>query len=269
MPFIIFAFLTLLLPGRTFAAEPAQHIETQYTLYAGGINAVDAQIAIDLTDDVYHVSSLSKTRGMIGFFYPLNATYDSKGTRLSHTDSPQLFPEHYISRKKVRSRKKEKEILYTDKGIATSKISRKNGKEVSRILPERELSDGALGYQEILLQMMLSLQKSGTCGEQLSLFDGKRRFEITVQDMGMDSLPKMEKSVFSGDAHLCRLSLAPESEKPKSNWFWHAPDKGEENPIFLWFDTLKEGYPPALVHGTVGSRTRGTLFIYLKNSAFR
>jgi hypothetical protein len=72
-----------------------------------------------------------------------------------------------------------------------------------------KLSLNAVDLLSGALVMMQSVKNSEKCVGKFPVFDGKRRFNITLKDEGMDFLAPSKYSRFEGEALRCTLTVEP------------------------------------------------------------
>jgi hypothetical protein len=244
--------------------EPRK-IDLKYDVYAGGFHALDASLAMDLDRKAYDVGLDAKTQGFIGKLFPWQATYTTSG----HTEKGVLVPTVSTSRSQWRDRVKMTELNFNPKGEAIKATTQ----EGSSTTINRDISKSVAGNAVDLLTgallMMQSAKNSEKCEGTFPVFDGKRRFNVTLTDDGKDVLRKSKLSKFKGEALRCKLKVEPVagfSEKDKKRG-WLAvqahTEQRRKEPT-LWLGRISEDGPIVPVRMEIASEY-GAVVAHLTN----
>ena len=91
------------------------------------------------------------------------------------------------------------------------------------------------------MKIAYQYNKLGFCNSQMAVYDGKRRFDVEVIDLGNDVLPQTENSPYSGEANICSMHIKKVlSEDDDTLWefasnkpidFWIMRDKTTNRPF--------------------------------------
>ena len=60
----------------------------------------------------------------------------------------------------------------------------------------------------VIYRAMQDLESSGTCQGLFRVWDGRRRFDLSISDMGAETLPQDRSWAWSGAARHCRVNLS-------------------------------------------------------------
>ena len=121
--------------------------------------------------------------------------------------------------------------------------------------PIDRLSDALIGKSvdplSGILQLLAHFTMRDDCNVTSAVFDGKRRFDLIVKDLGKVSIHATTENAYIGPAHKCALSFNMIAGKPKdieSRKFWQ-PGRGEDNrpPFTIWMARLRPDLPPTPV----------------------
>jgi hypothetical protein len=96
------------------------------------------------------------------------------------------------------------------------------------------------------------------CRGTVPVFDGRRRYDIRLTDLGDTDVPPSGSPLYSGRARRCRSEIIPLAG------FWRVEPNQDERPTRLdyWIAAPKAGLPPVPVYLEL-SAPRGTLSIHL------
>src|SRR5262249_31572256 len=108
------------------------------------------------------------------------------------------------------------------------------------------------------LLLMQAAQNTQKCEGSFPVFDGKRRFNVTLQDKGMENVPQSDYSSFSGEALKCTLKVEPVAgfkEKDKKRGWMAVQSHTEERkkPPTLWLARVDEAGPVVPVRMEIAS----------------
>jgi hypothetical protein len=96
------------------------------------------------------------------------------------------------------------------------------------------------------------------CRGQLRVFDGRRRYDLTLTDLGDADTPPSRHTVYSGRARHCRATIQPLAG------FWRSEPRHDERPTHVdaWIAAPRSGVLPVPVYLELAA-PRGTLAIHL------
>lgn len=189
-----------LLTAGTARAEPAS---ATYEIYFGGFHVLTASAQWEQNRDGYHITGEAETRGMIGWLHPWKGTTESQGRFSAGKVLPRLHEnwgydaddeeEHLVT------------LNYDDAGDITRALVRpEQDWEERHPLPE-DAGKGTLDPLSVVAGLSRLLKDGGTCEGSFAVFDGRKRYDLTVSDAGERLLPPTSYSIFAGKARGCRL----------------------------------------------------------------
>lgn len=238
-------------------------LELAYDVYAGGFKALRADLEMDLGKKAYDMELQASTQGFIGDLFPWSATYSTSG----HAEKGQLVPSLHTSKSEWRKKTKLTELSYDPKGHVLKSTTQDGTKTtVSRDI-KRELADNAVDMLTGTLLMMQSAKNTEKCAGTFPVFDGKRRFNITLKDEGVATIAKSTYSKFSGPALKCTVKVEPVAgfkDKDKKRGWMAVQNHTEEHnrKPTLWLASLEKGGPVVPVRMEIGS-DYGTVVAHL------
>jgi hypothetical protein len=207
-----------------------------YTVYAGGINAVQARLHIDESRSSRYKMILSaKTRGFLARLAPWRGSFATEGWR----NGDDLRPENHKSVSTWKDETEIKEYTYNEDGefvkLTITEEGRDKSPDPSSI--ERELTDGTTDALTATLLVMQAINEKESCEGASEVFDGKRRFEMRFRNIGATTLNASRYNLYEGPAVLCEVEIEPKGGK------WHSKPRGW---LSIQEQGRKKGYLPRI-----------------------
>lgn len=235
--------------------EAPKKLGLQYDVYAGGFHALDASLALDLDPKAYDVGLDAKTKGFIGKLFPWKASYSTSG----HSEKGVLIPTVSTARSAWGSRVKTTELNYDPKGRIVKTTTQEGAKTKVDRDTAKTVAGNAVDMLTGALLMMQSAKNTQKCEGTYPVFDGKRRFNITLRDNGTDMLAKSGVSKFQGEALRCTLKVEPvagfkEKDKKRGWLAVQAHSEQHRKAPTLWFGRLGSEGPMVPVRMEISSQ---------------
>jgi hypothetical protein len=237
-----------------------------YEVYAGGINAVRAELNVIENKDDYSLSLAARTKGFLAKLVPWQGTFETHGWRLK--DGAER-PELHKSTATWRDEEDYKEYYYGKDGSFKKLVVLDPGAAgpvTEEIAPE--LTQGTTDALTATLEVMKNVAASGSCEGRNEVFDGSRRFALVFRHAAEEVLSATDYNVYSGPAARCVVEVVPVAgkwhEKPRG-WMSiqeQGREKGELPTI--WMAKVSENGPAVPVKIRVKT-DYGTLFMHLVN----
>lgn len=234
-----------------------------YDVYAGGFRALKASLDLDLDKNAYDMSLSAKTEGFIGDMFPWEASYETSG----HANDGQLTPTIYTSKSAWKKKVKFTEMNFDPRGNLLKMTTQEGNKTTVDRDVKKDLAQDAVDMLTGTLMMMQNTKNTDKCEGTFPVFDGKRRFNITLTDQGIDVIKQSDYSQFSGEALKCALKVEPVAgfkEKDKKRGWLAIQNHTEERkkPPTIWLSRLEEGGPVVPVRMEIAS-SYGTVVAHL------
>jgi hypothetical protein len=239
--------LCLLAPLRAVAAAIDTGAVLEYAVRYGPLQIMEMRTTTRLEGDRYHASTDVRTVGVAGVLFPWQASSGSLGVRGDN----DIRPIRYHTAGEYRGRRRTAELDYQDGEIHV------------RIDPPPELDDrdpvpatlqrGTVDPITATLSAVLS-----GCRGQLRVFDGRRRYDVTLNDLGDAETPSSRHGIYSGTARHCRAVIKTLAG------FWRSEPRHDERPsqVDCWLAVPRPGLLAVPVYLEM-SAPRGTLAIHL------
>ncbi|MFH1158640.1 MAG: DUF3108 domain-containing protein [Pseudomonadota bacterium] len=224
-----------------YSVDQEHKLALKYDVYAGGFKALNASLVMDLDKKAYDMALTAETQGFIGSLFPWSASFNTAG----HAEDGTLYPTVYTERSTWRKGVKITEMDYAPDGKILKTTTQSGGKTVT----DRDIDDVLAGdTMDLLTGALVMLQNAGhtrKCTGNFPVFDGKRRFNVTLTDDGTEILPPSRYSRFEGEAMRCMLKVEPVAgfKKKDSQRGWMAVQNHTEErqkPPTLWLARMKD-----------------------------
>jgi hypothetical protein len=243
--------VSVVLIARTAAAADSGAV-LDYEVRYGPIQVLAVRTTARFDADRYQASSEVRTVGFVALLFPWSATSDTRGVRADGSMQPQ----HYRSAGEYRGQHRLAEIDYDAGGSVRAQVD-----------PPAEVDDRdpvPAGLQQATVDpLTASLTAVATgCRGTLHIFDGRRRYDLQLVDLGEADTPPSRYAMYSGRARHCRALIQPLAG------FWRSQAYQDERPsqIDFWLATPRAGLIAVPVYLEL-SAARGTLAIHLAAAA--
>lgn len=254
--------LTIIFP---FAANAKDTQILTYSVYAGGIHAVNATLKIETTPTTYTVNLISATQGFLKSLAPWSGTFSTTGIQSS---DKKLFPTKHISESVWKSESEQKVYTYDGKGHFVSyKVVEKGADKTPKETPS-ELTKGTTDLLSSTLSLMQKLATTKTCSGNDLIFDGDRSYRLVFAETKAETLAKSDYNAYSGPAIMCTVEVKPEKGKwrKKPRGWMSIQEQGRQKGSLptIWF--AQAGGKPNSPYVPVKIRVKtnyGTLFMHM------
>ena len=203
-----------------YVVDKQSKLSLKYDVYAGGFKALNASLVMDLDKKAYDMELEAETQGFVGNLFPWKAAFSTSG----HAEKGALIPNTYTERNTWRKGVKITEMNYAPDGKILKTITQGDGKTTTDRDVNNVLARNTMDLLTGTLVIMQSVRNTNKCAGKFPIFDGKRRFNITLSDDGKEILPPSKYSSFDGEAVRCTLKVEPVAgfRKKDENRGWMA-----------------------------------------------
>lgn len=212
-------------------------VNHQFLTTIGAFDAAKVNFTYQINPQDYAIRSLVSTNGFFNTLYPFVAQYDTSGTITA--DKLVSRDYRYISRSRFKTRSKQ--VYFDDFGHPLHQVVVTNSKEKKRTFPPAPAPADTFDLQTIMMKIAYQYNRYGFCGGEMTVYDGKRLFNVTVTDYGNDDLPQNSTSPYFGSSQRCSLQISKtlnddddtlwEFATNKSIDFWIMRDKTTNKPF--------------------------------------
>lgn len=216
------------------AAITPVHFIGQYSFSWAGIHLGKLALAIDETEQEYHLHLGVVSGGIVNLFTRHENDTVADGKRTPERYRPHLFDSHYKTKKKPRHVR----LVYDDTGKLTEETNEPPENRAIRPEVPAPLKDGS--YDPLAAMMALR-------GGLLSIpaFDAKRFYEVKAEDKGVETLNILSKDMQVRHYILTRKPLAGMTAKETSEYAQGEPplhfylsDDARRVPVYMTMPIL-------------------------------
>lgn len=241
-----FVFVALALLAAEAGAAPPMELE--YDVRYGPLRLVAMRTSIALEDGVYRATTEMETVGIVGTFFPWKTAAVSDGTR----GDRWLVPRRHRSEGVYRGERRVVEIDYADGGGVRARVEPPPEDDWRDAVPAEQQRTTLDPLTASLAAMTLD------CGGRLPVFDGRRRYDLELTDLGPAEVEASSYHLYAGGARRCR------AEVKALSGFWREDPRYSEKPTTLdyWIAQPRGDLPPLPVYLELSGQ-RGTLSVHL------
>ncbi|MDE2336926.1 MAG: DUF3108 domain-containing protein, partial [Alphaproteobacteria bacterium] len=157
-----------------------------------------------------------------------------------------LIPQRHAETSNWRKHVYAENIAYDAAGVVQTRTLSDNGKPMKSDPLDPQRAAGAGDVLTATLALLRNVAQKGKCDGRFPVYDGRRRYDVTLTDAGEDTLPKSRYSVFQGKALRCTLKLVPVAgftagDKKRGWWAIQNYTEARHKPPTVWLARIKTG----------------------------
>jgi Protein of unknown function (DUF3108) len=254
-------------PASARAAEvtPAQIVDLTYDVYLGGLHIFTFDIDMTLRPDRYRVVAEGGTRGMVGWLY----RWDMKLAAEGLDRNGRIEPRRYVAETDWQRNARTLRLGFAEGGRyhLQQDPPPQPDPDIEGGLPDA-LPEGTVDPLSFAVAASRSLAENGRCDQTVPVFDGRRRFDLMVKQVGQETLPSNDYSIYQGPAARCSFSMKRISGFRKS---WRSSrqwDAGSAAPPTIWVAPIRQDLPPVPVRYE-GAIALGHIVVHLTKAEAR
>jgi len=227
-------------------AVAGETLELDYEIYFGGMHLVSAQARLEMDgDSVYSVVGEARTRGWVNWLYG----FKSESTTVGVLDGANAKPTRHEQVAAWDDGERSIKLTYEDDGKVVFDVTEQRDEDDDdRFTPlDPATLDNTIDPVTAFVAMSRRLEAGDTCDATFEVFDGKRRYDVTLTDQEPKVIEPSDFSVFSGETIGCHL------EYERIGGFWIGENKYSETARnrVIWVARPIENGPPVPVQMTI------------------
>ncbi|HKP24731.1 MAG TPA: DUF3108 domain-containing protein [Dongiaceae bacterium] len=251
-------------PARAAETSSARTMDLTYDVYLGGLHIFTLDVAMTLRPDRYRVSAEGETEGMVGWLYRWDVKLAAEG--LEHND--RIEPLRYVTDSAWQGTRRTVDLGFAGDGryALLRTPPPEPDPDIEGGLPET-LPEGTVDPLSLAVAASRALAESGRCDQTLPVFDGQRRYDLTLKQVDEATLPPNDYSIYQGRAVRCSVSMKRISgfrKSWKSKRQWDAPSSAPT----IWVAAIRPDLPPVPVRYD-GAIALGNIVIHLTKADVR
>lgn len=234
-------------------------LRLEYEGYFGGLHIGSARAVLERRGGAYRVSAEARARGLLEWFSQWRGRAESRGRLV---DAPgaragvEPKPDLHRNRGEWRGDPRWSILTYDADGRVSAQDGSPPDPNELTPIPDGSTRD-TIDPISAIVAMAEAMQDGGLCEATLQLFDGRRRFDLTVTDGGVRDFAPNDYSIFQGEARGCALEIEriggfrierskyAETARDRTVWVGRPIPGGPAVPVRLEVETA---YGTAVVH---------------------
>ena len=186
-----------------FSDAHTKNYQADYKVYFGGFNILNAAATIELNSEGYRIETKSATDGILDLFFEWKGQATSTGRFLNQHPIPLM----HINLGHRKNDERKTILSYGPNGEITS-AEVHPAPDFSEVFPlPINAKYETVDPLTVILALNRRLEKGFDCNANFPVFDGRRRYDLTLEDKGQTILMKNPFSIFSGSARVCKIDL--------------------------------------------------------------
>ncbi|MBI3497944.1 MAG: DUF3108 domain-containing protein [Proteobacteria bacterium] len=188
------------LAGDLAAVQPAPDLTIHYDLYTGGLHTVGIEAKAHIQAERYALTADVNSVGLINWFFRYHARHEAGGKLTEGGIRPEL----YANAGEWNGGGRSVTLSYGDAGPIEAEVRPTPEKDERDPVPAH-LWIGTVDPLSLVLAVNRRTASEEPCAVTVPVFDGRRRYNLHLEPVGLDRLPANRYSSFAGAALKCRV----------------------------------------------------------------
>jgi hypothetical protein len=227
--------VAMLAGAALLGSGPAAHagpFEASYTVSQSGLPVLDVDLALQLTDASYRLTSISRARGLARLFLPSEQRAEVQGGLAGR----EVRPFRYMAEGNWRSGQRRTVLDYIGGSPRLAVLEPPEGPDRIPVPPDQ--IEGTIDSLSALVRLSLATAATGRCDLTGSVFDGRRRLEWSSRTLGAGPAPM---AGVAGQALRCALESRLVAGFRRGD---DPAEVGKPREAEAWIAVLGPGLPP-------------------------
>jgi len=222
-------------PAMAAADEPV-NLRLTYDAHIGGVRVLSIAALARFVGQTYDLEVASRTVGIVGWVGDWKGNSFTRGA----IGEAGLRPASHRADSVWRGEPRFVELTYADRSVAVA-AEPPPDKDDREPVPE-PLTRDTVDTLTAIMGLMRSFGADGKCAGAYPAFDGRRRYDITIDDAGAATMEPSSYNVYAGVARKCRVT----TRRVAGYWKGRGNDAPEQQG-FVWMAPALPGRPPVPV----------------------
>lgn len=180
----------------------AETIGARYEIYAGGFHALGIHARAVVTEETYDIEASLKTTGFIDWILRFSQTLTGRG-QIGSSTTPLL----YLSEGTFFGTQRTTRLDYRPEGRIEATL-RPSNEDDDRTPITEDMKLGTIDPMSVFVAVNRSARETGEpCNAKVPVFDGRRRFNVVLEQDGVSAVEPSRFTAFSGPALRCKFSM--------------------------------------------------------------
>lgn len=176
------------------AAAQAEGVAVRYDVFAGGTFAVQIEAELEIAPTTYRMGAAME----LGGIYAIVGDWDMQTSGSGAVAGTDLIPHAF--RKRTEGGRRWAELAYADGVIADARGNPSPDAEDTSTVPAETKAAA-------IVRVIHQVSRSGSCADQMTIYDGKSYYQVTSVDLGPAEAPASRYGTYAGPALLCRITV--------------------------------------------------------------
>jgi len=237
-------------PGGSVAAPP--DLALGFEAWKGGLYVMRIDADLRRRPAAYRIAMSAETDGLIGWLFPYRLETRTRG----QAGAKGLVPQRFEIAARERGETSERTIVY--RGDGSLAVTRRPPDPPGSDAPPASALRGSVDPASALLALAERFAQGGRCTGRIAVYDGRRRYDLALADLGAETLRKSRYNLYAGPARRCRVTvLRLAGFRSDGSRLGRMPDR-----IDVWLAPPLPGVPPLPVR-LEGESSFGSLVVHL------
>jgi hypothetical protein len=201
---LVFGFVCLCISGASpVRADVPIDLTLEYEAYFGGMHVASARTQIYRDATTYHIEGKARARGLLDWYSDWKGQVSSRG---QVEEGLKVEPNTHVNDGVWRGKERRNSLTFNPDG--TVDVTRDAPEEDDIVTPvPKDSIPGSIDPITAILSLSGLIQQGEQCQGTVPVYDGRRRYDMSVTPDGMRTFERNDYTVFSGEAMACRLEF--------------------------------------------------------------
>lgn len=223
------AGLAILLGSLAPAAARAENLTLSYLVAWGHLTLAEAEVSYRQSGSRYRLAGNGRTLGALGLLFPWHGKAETEGVIKAGARQPLVHQQEGTWKRNTRWAR----VAWH--GAAPPKTEAQPPSDLEKVTPVPKVSTiGTSDPFTVLLSVLDRLAATGRCETEAKIWDGRRRYNLSVTHLGAENLIADRPWTYQGEAVRCALDY----ERIGGFWReppnWRDPDAKASDRRMIW-----------------------------------
>ena len=173
----------------------------RYEAYMLGLPVLLFDFRLDEGEGAYDASGAIRAVGVLRLIVNFTMHTQSQGA----IGADRLQPQRHETASRVRGKDRLARLDYPGDGHVAAVVAPPD--DPGRPKPSPQQLIGTIDPLSAILAIGHHVARTGHCGGTVAIFDGRRRYDMTLADRGVDRLERAAGHAYAGDARRCDVAV--------------------------------------------------------------
>jgi hypothetical protein len=218
------------------AADEAGVLRLRYDAHIGGMRVLSIATEARFDARTYSLQVAARTVGIVGWIGQWQGESLTRGAVAGEALQPAMHRAQSVWRGQPRL----VALSYGADGSVRAQVEPPAEKDEREPVPEA-LTGGTIDTLTAVMALVRRFGADGRCAGEWKLYDGRRRFDVSVGDAGAARLEPSDLNAYAGEARKCRVTTR------RIAGYWKGQADAREHTGLVWMASPGNGMPPVPV----------------------